>query len=255
MSDDNSDSNRGLVKFNAWWLAAAILVLAVIAALVLVLTFGGRDNPEGGSTPSGAPSTPSAQPSEDESAPPETGGVCDLPSGSDIPTVGPDAEWVNRSFLLVPESSTFGPVERDGSEWGCFAHSPTGALFAASNVLGGLIAAQDSTQFAAFVESAALDNDGRARWIDENGSEVTPPSAGAAPQISGFRFESVKSDEVVVRIGATQGSGDRAFSGYWTMTLVWDADASTWLIDVERFNLFPTQDELSTFTSWDAGQQ
>ncbi len=48
MSDDNSDSNRGLVKFNAWWLAAAILVLAVIAALVLVLTFGGRDKPRRG---------------------------------------------------------------------------------------------------------------------------------------------------------------------------------------------------------------
>lgn len=254
MSDDNSDSNRGLVKFNAWWLAAAILVLAVIAALVLVLTFGGRDNPEGDTSPSGAPSTPS-QPSEDESTPPETGGVCDLPSGSDIPTVGPDAEWVNRSFLLVPESSTFGPVKRDGYQWGCFAPSPTGALFAASNILGGLIAAQDSGEFAAFVESAAVDNDGRDRWIEENGSEVSPPSAGAAPQISGFRFESVKSDEVVVRIGATQGSGDRAFNGYWTMTLVWDDDASTWLIDVERFDLFPTQDELSTFTSWDAGQK
>ena len=107
MSDDNSDSNRGLVKFNAWWLAAAILVLAVIAALVLVLTFGGRDNPEGGTSPSGAPSTPSAQPGEDESTPPETGGVCDLPSGSDIPTVGPDAEWVNRMGLLTPTSSEY----------------------------------------------------------------------------------------------------------------------------------------------------
>jgi hypothetical protein len=256
MSDENSDNSRGLVKFNTWWLAAAILVLAVVAALVLVLVFGERNTPEDGSSPSSAPSTPSSQSTDDESQPPSEGGTCDLPVETDIPTVGPDAEWVNSNFLLVPRSSTFGPVDREGALWGCFAHSPTGALFAAANVLGGLISAQDSAEFAAFVEAAAVNNDGRALWIEDNGSEVNPPSAGAAvPQISGFRFDSVEPDKVVVRIGATQGSGERVFNGYWAMTLLWDESASTWLVDVERFDLFPVVDDLKTFTDWNAAQQ
>lgn len=256
MSEENSDNSRGLVKFNAWWLAAAILVLAVVAALVLVLVFGEKNSPQDSDSPSGAPSAPSATPSNDTSPPPSTGGSCGLPSESDIPAAGPDAEWVNSNFLLVPRSTTFGPVVREDAPWGCFAHSPTGALFAAANVLGGLIAAEDPSEFAAFVEAAAVDNDGRALWIEDNGSEVTPPSAGAAvPQISGFRFDSIEADKVVVRIGATQGSGERVFNGYWAMTLIWDESASTWLIDVERFDLFPVVDDLRTFTEWDASQR
>lgn len=256
MSDENNDSNRGLLKFNAWWLAAAVLVLAVVAALVLVLIFSQKSSPEGNSTPSSAPSAPSAEPSDDESQPPSAGGTCDLPAESEIPTAGPDAEWVNSNFLLVPRSATFGPVDGGNPVWGCFAHSPTGALFAAANVLGGLISAENSAEFAAFVEAAAVDNGGRALWIEDNGSEVTPPTAGAAvPQISGFRFDSVEPDEVVVRIGATQGSGERMFNGYWAMTLVWDDSASTWLIDVERFDLFPVVNDLRTFTDWDAGRR
>ncbi len=254
MSDDNSDSNRGLVKFNAWWLAAAILVLAVIAALVLVLTFGGRDNPEGGSTPSGAPSTPS-QPSENKSTPPETGGVCDLPSGSDIPTVGPDAEWVNRSFLLVPESPTFGPVEREDSSWGCFAHSPTGALFGAANFMGGLQASSDADSFLAFVETATVDNPGRANFIEEQSAAFgTPKEPGRTGQISGFRFDRVEADEVVVRIGLNQGTGSETVTAFISFAMVWDSSASTWLVDVERVPFSPSIGDLVGFTTWDASK-
>lgn len=254
MSDDNSDSNRGLVKFNAWWLAAAILVLAVIAALVLVLTFGGRDNPEGGTTPSGAPSTPSAQPSEDESTPPETGGVCDLPSGSDIPTVGPDAEWVNRMGLLTPTSSEYAAASADDTLWGCFAPSPTGALFAATSFMAGLQESTDADAFRAFVEEAAVDNNGRAPFIEENASLARSPEPGRTAQISGFRFDSVEPEEVVIRVGMSQSAGSETVTAYVSFTLVWDSERDTWLVDVERITLRPTLDPLAGYTDWSASQ-
>lgn len=253
MSDENSDNSRGLVKFNAWWLAAAILVLAVVAALVLVLVFGERNTPEDGSSPSSAPSSPSAQPTGDESQPPSDGATCELSTGSGIPTEGPDAEWVNRGFLLVPESSTFGPVTSGETLWGCFAHSPTGALFGAANFMGGLQGSTDAASFEAFVEASTVDNDGRARFIEEQVESFgVPKEPGRTGQISGFRFESVEPDEVVVRIGLTQSAGADDVTAFVSFAMVWDSSTSTWLVDVERVPFSPSVGDLVGFTAWNA---
>lgn len=251
MSDDSS--NRGLSKFNAWWLAAAILILGVIAALVLILIFGQQTTPNG--SPTGSPSTPSAQPSASgEEEPPATDGACDLPTGSDIPTTGPDAEWVNHSGFLAPYSGEFAAPSEAGALWDCYAQSPTGALFGAANFMAGLQDSTDEDAFRSFIEAAAVDNNGRSTFITDNSEIAGPREPGRTAQISGFRFDSVEADEVVVRVGLSQSAGSETVTAYVSITMVWDMSASNWLVDVERVNLRPTVDNLAGYTNWSSTQ-
>jgi len=249
MSDESS--NRGLVKFNAWWLAAAVLVLAVVAALVLILIFGSK--PAADPEPTSAPSTKSAQPTGD-AEPPATGTPCDLPVGTDIPTAGPDADWTNHRGFLAPFSDKYVAQGEKDSEWACFAHSPTGALFASANFMAGLQDSTDLNAFQSFIEAAAVDNSGRATFIADNSDLARPRDAGRTAQISGFRFESVESDEAIVRIGLSQSAGAKTVTAFVTIAMVWDSPASTWLVDTERVTVRPTVDPLSGYTAWSASQ-
>ncbi len=248
MSDDSS--NRGLVKFNAWWLAAAVLVLAVVAALVLILIFGSK--PAADPAPTSSPST-TTRPTGD-AEPPASGGGCDLPAGTEIPTAGPGADWINHSGFLAPYSDEFVDRPEKDARWACFAPSPTGALFASANFMAGLQDSTDLNTFQAFIEEAAVDNSGRAAFITDNAELAGPRDAGRTAQISGFRFESVEPDEVVVRIGLSQSAGAETVTAYVTITMVWDSQASTWLVDTERLILRPTVDPLAGYTVWSASQ-
>lgn len=250
MSDDSN--GRSLARFNAWWLAAAILVVAVIAALVLVLIFGQKSEPTPADT--AAPSASSA-PSNGRGSVTPNEETCGLPTSEEIPTVGPDAEWVNRSFLLVPTSSTFGPIDRDESVWGCFAWSPTGALFAAANFMGGIQSSNDADSLKAFVQASAVDNKGRELFIEDMSDRAAiPKEPGRTAQISGFQFTRVDAAEVVVRIGLNQGAGAETVKAYMPFSMVWDSSASTWMVDFDRVRFDTVADELVGYTPWDAGQ-
>lgn len=109
--------------------AAAVVALLVLLGLILAVTGGSG----GDATEAAKPSSP---PSSGANAPNPDASVCGLAPGSQaIPTEAPKAVWKLRGTLAVPTApATFGPKSSAGGVPSCFAHSPTGALFAMVNI-------------------------------------------------------------------------------------------------------------------------
>lgn len=149
MSDEETEPAAGPFSTRSFRIAALFL-LACGAAAVLIAVIGTpaiRVDTTAAvpaattSTPAAAsPTTPSptavprpaaATPEPDLLA--DTSSVCGLGSGDQgIPTAAPAATWqILGGRVAAPASATFGPavVSPEGIG-GCFAHSPTGALFA-----------------------------------------------------------------------------------------------------------------------------
>lgn len=114
--------------------AAAVVALLVVLGLMLAFTGGSESDPQ---NPAATPPGPAGQPAD--AADPDDS-ACNLPSGDQaIPKDPPDAKWVLRGTFAVPRASpAIGPHDVDGAIPSCFAHSPTGALFAAVNIYAAL---------------------------------------------------------------------------------------------------------------------
>ena len=113
-------------------IAAALVVALVAAGIVIFLLPRGQDKAEqtpGSLTP---PSNSATASTDSEKS------TCGLP-GSTETTLGaaPQSKWELVGRIATPtDPKTFGPGESDSSGFRtCFAHSPTGALYAAMNVI------------------------------------------------------------------------------------------------------------------------
>lgn len=244
MSTDNN--TRADSPFNIWWVVSGIGIVLVVVALILVLIFG-----RGGASNDDA-ATPAATATSDPT-PSETGGSasttsCDLNSGNqDIPVEGPEATWTTVDYLLVPSSNEYGPAAVEGSEWSCFDHSPTGALFAAAHVLAGAA----GPDFESFMADAAVDNTALRSWIVAENPATHTQSPGDVAQFAGFQMASVETDRVTVKLALAQSG----ISGSYTVDMVWDDVDGTWKVDMSAstfFNNVATIENLDTFTPWAA---
>jgi hypothetical protein len=116
-------------------IAAALVVALIAAAVVIFLLPKGQDNaqPTPGTAASANPTTasPSATAVAGKS-------VCGLPSSTETALgAAPKSKWELVGKIAAPtDPKTFGPgvTDEDGFR-SCFAKSPTGALYAATNIL------------------------------------------------------------------------------------------------------------------------
>jgi hypothetical protein len=108
--------------------SAAVVAIIVVLGLVLAIT-GGSDSASPSDGAKAAPPPVSPQAGDSDS-------VCGLRPGSQtIPTAAPKATWKLRGTVAVPSApSTYGPGKAEDGVPSCFAHSPTGALFAMLNI-------------------------------------------------------------------------------------------------------------------------
>ncbi|WP_420116579.1 hypothetical protein [Micromonospora sp.] len=134
----------------AWKVSAIFLALVVAALGYLLITGRPSDQP-----PAAAAATPTSTPPVTESGPPTTsaapttstapattqlpGGpsICGLPDGDQtLPVTPPAASWATVGSMAAPNSPIYGPgVISDDGIGNCYAHSPTGALFALVNAV------------------------------------------------------------------------------------------------------------------------
>ncbi|WP_136588162.1 MULTISPECIES: hypothetical protein [Actinomycetes] len=243
MSNDGTATNT---PFNRWWIVSTLFVVAVAVAIVLVLALG-RGGQNDAAQPGAEPSDTSgaSQPST-TSAPPTSGGACDVNTANqDIPTAGPPAEWVPERYFFYPTSTEYGPVDSDGP-WGCFAHSPTGALFAAANA----VTWAASEDFAAVVKANAVDNGGGEQFIARTQNANRDQPAGRVAQIAGFTFKAVEPQAVSVQMIFVQGDVEASS----TVNLVWEQTRSTWLVDYATSTVLPQQYSGARYTPWSAGE-
>lgn len=242
-TNDNSAKDS---SFNIWWVISGIVVFLVIVGLVIVLAFGpgkgggnaGNPTPEPTRSSSDAlPDSPGASNSPGESA-------CDLPSGTDIPTSAPTAEWSNKQLFIVPSSTDFGPVPIPGSEWGCYSHSPSGALFAAANYVAGL----GDEGYESFMREASIDNESLDSYLATTSPGSHKQEPGLVGQIAGFQFVGVENDVVIVSLAVQLDD----ITGAFKIGLVWDQASGTWKADVSRSDLTLRTTELTAYTPWNA---
>jgi hypothetical protein len=130
--------------------------------------------------------------------------VCGLPSGDQAkPATTPtDTKWELVGKVAAPTSPTqFGPgkTEANGLR-SCFAHSPTGALYAASNV-----AVLSATGKARLVyEQLAVPSPERDALLNQPEPQET---SSVTAQIAGFQIRSYDADRAVIVIAAKGSNG------------------------------------------------
>lgn len=176
------------------------VVVAIIVALGIILAV----IPKGGDTPSPEPSN--ARPTSGISQPSATSAasVCGLPSGNQAkPATEPaDTKWELVGKIAAPTSpKQFGPgkTEPNGLR-SCFAHSPTGALYAAANVT--VLSATGKARLV--YDQLAVPGPERDALLNKPEPQQT---SGATAQIAGFQIRSYDTDRAVVVIAAKGSNG------------------------------------------------
>lgn len=238
-------------------------VAASVSALGLVMALGacsGEQKPEtptvqpaptgqgqGQTQPSDGEGTKEATsaPSEDTASSGE-GGVnsgCSLPDGDQkIPNSAPPVdEWVDVNGAGVPTSKTYGPEKREGDLFGCYAHSPTGALFAMTYITGA------SGRTEGFHEA----------WLTPEDLAALPDATTKQRDIPmtlrGFRISSATKDEVVAEL-AWDITTDEGQSGAAVKRYVMKWSDDHWAVDPRTFEtpVSKAPANLEGFTPWSA---
>jgi len=218
-------------------IAAAVLVaLIVLAGIVLavVRTFGDNHNAVGPHPGGGGPTQ---QPAGSSSS-------CGLPDGDQsIPTSAPSAAWELSGKVAAPRNAAYGPGHFASAPRTCFAHNPTGAVFAAINYYA------DTTNPDVDVKQLVA-----ARiFTDANSDKASGGAEEATPtyQVTGFRVEDATRDRVsvavVVRSPEGPTAGDQAAI---TFTLGWQR--GDWRLVVPPTGQPPTTAiaTLSGYVAW-----
>jgi hypothetical protein len=132
-NDGNADDESPWTK--PWFIASGIVVaLIVVLGAVLALVGPGDGSGTAETPPATAPvGPPPSDPSPNRSA-------CGMPAGEQaIPDGAPQAKWELRGTIAAPSApKTAGPRIVKDALPSCFAHSPTGALFATINIYAAL---------------------------------------------------------------------------------------------------------------------
>ncbi|HEY0188806.1 MAG TPA: hypothetical protein VGC67_15045 [Cellulomonas sp.] len=123
--------------------------------------------------------------------------ACGLPSGDQaVPASSPAATWDDVDGVSIPTSSSIGPGRTDGWHT-CYAHSPTGALFAAAS----LVADERMHGNWALIDDRAAFTE---QVVEAISSDTLPDRSGfptdPAPQLVGYRFSSVSEDDVALQL-------------------------------------------------------
>jgi hypothetical protein len=211
------------------WAAVGVLAaLSAIAIVVLVTRSGDEKSTQSTGNVSTAKSS-----------------TCGLADGSQsVPTTAPTAKWRLVNKFAAPSSSTFGPDTTSHGAHVCFAHNPTGALFAAANYLAD--SSNPDLSKAILVEQRIYVNDD-SKLAEDGDDDAAPTNL----QVSGFRVEDATTDRVSVNVVVRSTEGPNAGQNYaLTLTLGWQA--GDWRVIVPDNGQPPTSaiSSLAGFTPW-----
>ena len=227
MSKDQDEKS----PYGAGFIAACIVVGAVLICGVVIIFAGGHD-----ATPASAAAQPvgatSAQPTDDPASEPTTSGapaaessgagsqgqtsVCGLPAGDQaLPSTAPAADgWDVSRRVIVPRSSTYGPGKTDTDGFRhCFAHSPTGAVYAAYNAIAAIA---DQSKLVPTVKKLMVPGTATDSLLRQ--VATTEPSGDPSTvQVAGYRIIDAGQDRVTVMLAMPVESVYMSAN----LTLVW----------------------------------
>lgn len=196
--------------------SAVVVALILVLAVVLLLT---RPSDDGTATPPPEAATPSAStsPTDLEAS------TCGLPAGDQaVPSSAPVAtQWELVGTVAVPAApDSYGPGEVVDGLRTCFARSPLGALYAASNIVASTSVPELREPV---VQQLGVNSPGRDRALEALEAGGAGTSAGGGVQIAGFTFLNYDESGAVVDL-ALRAAGDDGQSGFVhaPVTLRWE---------------------------------
>ncbi len=186
--------------------------------------------PESGPDATGQPATPAAATGSATTASGTTGsgttgsgssgqsagGGCALPAGDQsIPTKPPASDgWDVSRRVVVPRSNTFGPAKTDPDGFRrCFAHSPTGAVYAAYNAIAALADQRQSIPTVQKLMSPGPNTDALIRELRKD----EPSASSTVAQLSGYRVLDADQDRATIMLALPVESAYMSI----TLTFVW----------------------------------
>jgi hypothetical protein len=199
------------------FIIAAALVVALIAATIVIFMLPkgqGNAQPAPGPVESAAASaSPSPSPAAGES-------VCGLPASSET-TLGtaPKSNWELVGRIATPsDPKTFGPGTTDESGFrSCFAHSPTGALYAAMNVAA--LGSSGSTELQQkLADKLLVPGTGRDTAMREVAADTKTTAPSTPIQVRGFLMRSYSASEANIDLAFET---DKGALGRLTVSMRW----------------------------------
>lgn len=217
--------------------AGIIVVIAVLAVVYLLLPSAGQPAAVQPTQPE-ASNVPSSSSSVDDGA-----SVCGLAAGDQrLPGLELTSKWEILGRAAVPtEPQSVGPGKVDGSVRTCFAHNPTGALYAAANFFGTSTVSEGGK---IMVENLSAPNPTRDKYI----ASPPPFSTGdseVSVQIAGFQVHSFTQEAAAIVLGIKNSNGGL---GALTIPLKWVA--GDWKVDLASFGRLAPIDSLADFIPW-----
>jgi hypothetical protein len=273
-SDGDSDGEKTSFLEERGFVASAIVIGAVLICLVVwAVASNGSGTPaanpsqspstiaptEQPTESSGPPATPTEQPTEQptatRTAPPppnsHTGGCHDSNPDQAIPRLAAPAAvtWQFEGEMLVPIQAAAGPASTSANGVrSCFAHSPTGAVFAAMVLLGQV---QNPEVSLAALKTRVLAGPGRDAAIAAARSEIqTPPTEAGDVQFSGFKVLYYPQNATTTVIQIVANLNNKAY-GALQITMQWShGDWYAVLQDDGTFNGSVEPDILSSLNGY-----
>lgn len=248
MSDPTEENTEQNPFTKPGFIVSAALVIALIAAVIVIFALPrSESSPKAGQTTS-----TSSSPTPDSSQPANTGGsVCGLPASAET-TLGsaPKSTWTLVGKMAAPaDPETFGPgiTDSDGVR-SCFAHSPTGALYSAVNVIAlGSSSEQDELKLA---DRLLVPGPGRDAAMKEAQTRTSSSTGtGESSQVRGFIIKAYNSTEAEIDLAVEMPNGALLHS---MLSLRWvDGD---WKIkatdDGEIFHSMAQIPDLNGYIPW-----
>ena len=242
MANKSSRENETSPWAQRGFVIAAVFVggLVLVGLVLLLVDPGGNDDSNGQRSHNAPAATIPARKDPNAS-------VCGLPAGSQqVPGVPPEAQWELVGTIAAPtEPKTIGPGIKQGKRRLCFAHSPTGALFAAVNFVAATQAANGDP---AILRELTAQGAARDKSIEQAGSGSGYDSSGGV-QVAGFRVSTYTADETTIDLAFTVR--DKGYARL-PLSLRWERD--DWKIVIATpegpYAGFESLENLSGYVPW-----
>ncbi|MFC4398269.1 hypothetical protein [Arthrobacter sedimenti] len=197
------------------FIVAAAMVVALVAVGIVIFLL-----PKGQSSAEPAPASSSTVTASPSASSDGGKSICGLP-GSAETTLGtaPQSKWELVGRIATPtDPKTFGPGESDSSGFRtCFAHSPTGALYAAMNIVAlGSSGSTDLEQKLA--DKLLVPGAGRDAAMRQAAADSRTTGSSTPIQVRGFLIKSYTPGEANIDLAFET---DKGALGRTTLSMRW----------------------------------
>lgn len=215
MPTSNDDTQRPTPWTRPGFIISAVVIaFIVIAGVVIAIATHHNTNPNPGTTGPTATTPATTTPATTTAG---SDSVCGLAAGTaSILTTAPNGtEWKLVGSMAAPFEAAVGPGAVSAGIHTCFAHSSTGALYAAVNLIADL-SAPDAHTLAIVKARTAKGTGYDAAVALTQGTDPMPGGTGGSPiyQVAGFRYldyaDGRATLEVIVRLTTGSAAGSVA---------------------------------------------